>query len=32
LGIDILIRMPLLISVPETLHSQFKPAQEEPGN
>lgn len=25
LGIDILIRMPLLISIPETLHTHFKP-------
>jgi MFS family permease len=31
LVIDILIRMPLLIRFPETLHSQFKPAQEESG-
>jgi hypothetical protein len=24
-GIDLLIRMPLLISMPETLHNHFKP-------
>jgi len=27
-AIDLLIRMPLLISIPETLHARFKP----PGN
>ena len=28
-GIDLLIRLPLLISIPETLHGHFKPAAEE---
>ena len=28
-GIDLLIRMPLLISIPETLHGHFKPGAEE---
>ena len=32
LGIDILIRMPLMICVSETLHLHFKAAGEEPGN
>jgi hypothetical protein len=27
-GIDLLIRLPLLISIPETLHSHFKPGVE----
>ena len=28
-GIDLLIRMPLLISIPETLHAHFKPKADE---
>ena len=27
-GVDLLIRLPLLISLPETLHGQFKPGAE----